>query len=139
MKVIMLLGVSNIGKTTTINEVYNALAGKNGENIICPKTGFTGSPKDFECVLKYKEKQIALFSLGDLSREVTQAMCYYDNMKCDILVCACNINRLMPQRYLARYPGSQIIQKSIANQKAEEYKENKEDANKIISLIQKMI
>ncbi len=63
MKIVILHGKHNCGKTTTFNLLYDELIAR-GAEIIMPKKDLPAR-KDFECILKYKEKKVALFSLGD--------------------------------------------------------------------------
>lgn len=63
MKIVILHGKHNCGKTTTFNLLYDEIIAR-GAEIIMPKKDLPAR-KDFECILKYKEKKVALFSLGD--------------------------------------------------------------------------
>jgi hypothetical protein len=82
MKVIMLIGSPNCGKTNTINEVYKSLTGNYfGQNANC----------DFECTLSYQGKTIAFKSAGDRACDSVNAMEKYSQAGCDILICACRI------------------------------------------------
>jgi ABC-type cobalamin/Fe3+-siderophores transport system ATPase subunit len=142
MKVIMLLGPGNSGKTKTMNRLYKKLKGENDENIICPRTQYGGEPCDFECILCYGGKKVALFSMGDMARGICCAISFYKDSGCDILVCTCNDKFSIPQRYVKdHYTGSIMIPKSIADRKDEEdmKAKNEKDVNEIISNLQKII
>ena len=142
MKVIMLSGPSSSGKTTTLNDLYDALAEPDGKNIIRPKTPLGNNPKDFECVLAHEGKKVALFSMGDIVREVFHAMSFYEGMGCDVLVCVCNDRFTTPKYRLSRYPGSpQPVPKSTADISDAEDKrlKNEKDVKEIISRIQTII
>ena len=135
LKVIMLDGQSRCGKTTTLNYLYDAMVAQGGK-IIRPKTQIDDNLKDFECVLEYEEKKVAIFTMGDIMKEVNHAMSFYEGMDCDILVCACNNRFARRKNRLSRYQGSQIVLKSVANSGAEKEVTNKLDVDKIISHIQ---
>jgi hypothetical protein len=83
MKVIMLIGEPNSGKTTTIHEVYKSLTGHYHKNWP-PK-------KDFEDIVTHKGKKIGFRSDGDLACSAIEAMAKYGKKGCDILICACRI------------------------------------------------
>lgn len=86
MKVVILHGKHNCGKTTTINKLFDKLIA-NGASFVEPKKELPGRD-DFECVLKYNGKTIALFSLGDYMFAIGAAVGYYTRAKCDVLVVA---------------------------------------------------
>lgn len=86
MKVVILHGKHNSGKTTTFNHLYDRLL-EDGATEIEPKKELPGKD-DFECILKYKGKKIALFSLGDYMFAVGYAVGYYTRAECDVLVVA---------------------------------------------------
>jgi len=64
MKIIVLTGKPNSGKTTTFEMLYDLLT-KNMKNK--PKINkIPNTPKkDFQCILTYKKKKVAIFSAGD--------------------------------------------------------------------------
>lgn len=84
MKLILLQGPSNCGKTETFIKLR--------EKIISDSTGTElhfekiNNSKDFQSVIKCNNKQIALFSMGDLKGESIKAILKY--LGADILVLA---------------------------------------------------
>jgi hypothetical protein len=134
MKVIMLLGPSNKGKTTTMNLLYDELA-RYEENIVCPKSQLGGNPKDFECILKYDGKLVALYSMGDFSTCIIPAISAYEEKKCDVLVYTCNDKFTRPKERIKKYPGSVIIPKSIGDNCEDRDMKNHVDKNKLIAHI----
>ena len=90
MKVIFLKGKHNCGKTTTLNLLYDALMGK--AKVVEPRKELPGK-EDFECVLEYNNKKIAIFSLGDYGFAPGAAIGYYTRAKCDILVVAYSLGK----------------------------------------------
>lgn len=102
MKVIMLSGYGSSGKTTTLNMVYDELI-RLGATVVRPKSGLGTDPKDFECVLNYRHKNVAIFTMGDYYIETIHAMSYYEGMSCDVLIVA-NSNKATAFNRLRRYP-----------------------------------
>ena len=90
MKVIFLKGKHNCGKTTTLNMLYDAL--KEKAEVVEPRKELPGKG-DFECVLKYNNIKIAIFSLGDYGFAPGAAIGYYTRAKCDILVVAYSLGK----------------------------------------------
>lgn len=132
MNIIFLRGKHNCGKTTTFNLLYDELCNK-GAEVVEPQSALPGRD-DFECILKYNKKKIALFSLGDYGFAPSSAIGYYTRVECDILVVAyslgksiCN-NRLFTKRYPNCYPEPIIIDK--------ESKSDNDAVNEIITKIE---
>ena len=87
-KIIVLLGESSVGKTTTIKDVYETLLERGAIELQRKKRIWeTGS--DFEVLLKYKKLKVALFSEGDNRKVLEAAIEQYKDM-CDVFVCALN-------------------------------------------------
>ena len=104
MKVIFLKGRHNCGKTTTLNLLYDAL--KENSEIIEPRRELPGR-EDFECVLKYDNKKIAIFSLGDYWFAPGAAIGYYAKAKCDILVVAYSLGKYIHNNELFKLNSKQ--------------------------------
>jgi len=82
MIIVLLIGKSNCGKTTTCKQLYQELI---SEHAKIQKTTYKENGGDFSCVLNYKEKIIAIKSAGDSRNRVREAL----KKQCDILICAC--------------------------------------------------
>ncbi len=138
MKIIMLEGKKNSGKTTTFNNLYDELVNnKKGTTIIKAKQDPYGDPEDFECIIKYDDKKIALFTVGDYSKKITDAFKKYEKLKCDILICACNKNHKRPYQAIKKYP-HKILKKTVEiknNNKEKCEQANIKDVKQIISYI----
>jgi len=122
MKVIMLSGPTDCGKTTVINEVYQILTGGYFSN---------NRHSDFECGIQYQGKNIAFQSAGDYSYNSINAMRKYDALNYDILVCAHNTNKVNPLKEILKY-------NHIVIHKSQPYKDNAScqiDATKIFNQI----
>lgn len=78
MKVIVLNGVANTGKTTTLNLL---------NNLINPDNPITDG-KDHRRTFTYKRKTISIATPGDNEPEVKKNIQYVQDKNCDILVTA---------------------------------------------------
>ena len=63
-KILVVYGESNTGKTTVINEIYDALSQKEAV-VEIPKEQLEENSCDFFGVLKYDNKTVAFLSMGD--------------------------------------------------------------------------
>jgi tRNA uridine 5-carbamoylmethylation protein Kti12 len=87
MKIILLSGKPRTGKSTTFNLLFNELTQNGAKNIISDKKELGNSiNKDFKCVVSYKGKEIAIFSMGDIYSAFIKAIIEYSNR--DVLVLA---------------------------------------------------
>jgi hypothetical protein len=111
--------------------VYDSVNPKAGD-IIAPKT-VLGDPvhKDFECIINSKGKKIAFFTMGDYSGLLIEAFEKYDDLNCDILVCACN------KKFSRPYQEIQNYQHTIVKKTMPQYdKLNETDKNEILKLLE---
>lgn len=90
MKVILIIGKGNVGKTTSLNVIYDILLNNNETFIIIPPKQEGANPKDFSSVINYKGKSIAFFTMGDKARIVKKAIINYNSY--DYVICTCNLN-----------------------------------------------
>jgi Flp pilus assembly CpaF family ATPase len=128
MKIILLAGNANTGKTTTLNLVYVDLA-KQMKNPPPKKKIIGGSRNDFESSpLIYKGKKIAIFSMGDYQASFFEAVIKYCAIV-DVLIIPCRTNNAWANRLvriIQKYSQHCLIQKTV-NDKA--------DCKKIIASI----
>jgi len=89
MEVIMLDGPGSCGKTTTLNLVYSELTTIHGATVHTNKTPLGGNQQDFEVILNYNGKTVAIFTMGDFSNMIINAMNKYARLV-NVLVIACN-------------------------------------------------
>ena len=61
-KVIGIIGESNVGKTTTLNELFDKLKELNA-TVVENKQQVGNDEHDFSCVFSFHEKKIAIFDL----------------------------------------------------------------------------
>ena len=84
MKIIVIKGNPNSGKTTSIRLVYDILLYLGAEIDIARKYGKTHI--DFDTELLYNGKRIAISSAGDLLKNILKTVSDHDS--CDILITA---------------------------------------------------
>lgn len=84
MKIIVIKGNPNSGKTTSIRLVYDILLYLGAEIDIARKYGKTHI--DFDTELLYNGKRIAISSAGDLLKNIHKTVSDHDS--CDILITA---------------------------------------------------
>jgi hypothetical protein len=124
MKIILLSGKSNTGKTTTLNIVHKDLINQGGV-AIQNKLQLGKNPKDFKTILEYHEKNVAIFSMGDYYWQCRRAI--NDYAKCDYLILAYSDKfKWNLKDAIARDPKNSVIVKTS---------NNAEDANAVISAI----
>lgn len=93
MKLILVTGPSNCGKTTTIRNVFNKLCGEKKQkasNVLFYNEEGIGYPpgKDFEAIIKYKNKMVAFYSMGDVKSCCVDALIKYAGA--DVLIMGFN-------------------------------------------------
>ncbi len=137
MKIILLSGCDSCGKTTTFNLLYDELIDNMNAQIIKKKKQLGANKKDFECILSYNSKKIALFSVGDFSRKVTSAFKDYEEMACDLLICACNDKFKLPYKKLKN--DDKIVEKTFEENIKNHDKTNICDMKKIKKILSKFI
>ena len=110
MKIIMLSGEHDCGKTTTLNLVYGSINPQ--QTVIIEEKKNINEMKDFECIIKYKGKKIAFFTLGERAIRLIHAFEKYAGKQCDVLVCACNTSLKLPYWHIKKHPHT-IINKTM--------------------------
>jgi uridine kinase len=91
MKIIVLAGKSGTGKTCALKMLFNKLTSEGKENIIEAKKYLPNgkeTDKDFECIVSYDGKSVAIYTMGDYCDKVIEAIVKYAYL--DVLVLACN-------------------------------------------------
>jgi len=142
MKIIILEGDTNTGKTTTMGVVFVALHMNGGKvNSFIPIQTSSGG-MDFEAVLDYpnptcegKTQKVAIYSKGDNIADCNDAIQKYSQHSptIDVLIIAYSTKQTrltIPQNDTQVY-----VQKTVAPPAISEVKANLKDCHKIISLI----
>ncbi|WP_313599318.1 hypothetical protein [Epilithonimonas vandammei] len=82
-------GRGDIGKTSTIKEVYNLLIKKFGKEIIIEtNTNILSVKGDIRVTVKIKGKLIGIESQGDPDSRLKASLDIFVKMDCDIILCA---------------------------------------------------
>jgi hypothetical protein len=92
MRVIVLQGMPNTGKTRTLNLVYEMLVPNGGG--VSTNRKVIGNPveNDFSDIVIRGNQRIAFFTMGDYSTFLANAIYDYDQQGCDVLICALSTN-----------------------------------------------
>ena len=130
MKILMLKGKGNCGKTTTIKKVLDVLLKES--QMIEKEAAYE---PDCLCVLLYKGLKIGIFSMGDYAREIVAKIDEYAEKGCDVFLCACNDRFVTPLRKMETYECSMLIHKTLCDTSISMEEANDRDANKIINQI----
>jgi len=131
MKIILLEGNKRAGKTPTLQMVYAVLKLLNA-TIINPPSHIPPIKRDFEAVLSFQNKKVAIFTKGDVQAECKKAITKYANKKVDVLILAHSSN--LPQLNTAPHP-TVIIQKTVPPNNFEEMSSHIGDCKLIITHI----
>jgi len=124
----------NIGKTTTLNLVWNKLCNNGGTSTNRQSIG--GNPNDFSDIVLYKRKKVAFYTMGDYSNLLANAIYQYDRQNCDDLICALSINtpKIRANNAISRYNCIRI-NKKLASGKVSIQQANDTNAQAIFMLI----
>jgi hypothetical protein len=112
----MLTGKAQSGKTTTLNRLYDKITDNGSKNILVRKS-VLGNPavNDFKCVVSYRDKKVAIYTMGDYRSVFEEAMIEFADR--DVLVLAYNDNfskRL--EKFIGNLRHFRVIQKSESNE-----------------------
>jgi thymidylate kinase len=114
MKIVLLSGPPNSGKTTVLGLFYTHLIA-NGASVHTKKSQLGGNKNDFECILILNGKSIAIFTMGDYKEECYRAIIKYAS--CDILVIAYSDTFSKSiANFVSSIPHHTVIQKTRGDQ-----------------------
>lgn len=135
MRIIVLQGMPNTGKTITLNLVYDMLV-PNGGGISTNRQTLGGDPRDFSDIVVRGTQRIAFFTMGDYSTYLANAIYDYDRQGCDVLVCALSTNnaKVRANNALNQFNTTRI-NKTIAPNATADLATNTADAQTIFNLI----
>ncbi|MDR3300963.1 MAG: hypothetical protein LBT01_00340 [Spirochaetaceae bacterium] len=140
MKIIVLKGESNHGKTATLHLIYEKIILVNGGMGKCFEHVGNLKQRDFSDILSYKDKKtakrkkIAFFTMGDDKKPLEDAIKEYTAQQCDILVCACNndnfgiFGKMGPGTY-------KVVEKTIRSDFMPAFETNLYDCYRILEII----
>ena len=101
MNIIALVGPPSCGKTTTLNILYQMLLVQGGVSTNRQQLG--GNRNDFSDIVRWNGRSIVIFTMGDYSTQLIQAVQQFSGQNCDVFICACNSRLVKPQREFALY------------------------------------
>lgn len=135
MRIIVLQGMPDTGKTSALNLVYNMLV-QNGGGISTNRQPLGGDPNDFSDIVIRRNQRIAFYTMGDYSTYLANAIYDYDHQNCDILVCALSTNtaKVRANNALNQFNTTRI-NKTIASNRNNPTIENTADAQIIFNLL----
>ena len=110
MKVIVLNGVANTGKTTTLNLLNNLI---NSDNPIT-------DGKDHRRTFTYKGKTISITTPGDGKEHIHDNIDYAQNKNCDILVTASRTRGYGRKLLREQFKDIHFIKKNVADQQEQD-------------------
>lgn len=151
MKVIVLKGRDNSGKTTTLKEVYKILKAAGGKKKSGCYQKLDGN-RDLRDVIDFAGKKIGIVTQGDYGVEIEEK---YNNVSpselknrpalsirhhldilmeegCDIAICACTNEKKIEETIKNHYPKTRFIDKEV---KSLQEIENTQKAMEIIQIL----
>ena len=151
MKVIVLKGRDNSGKTTTLKKVYELLKAACEEPETDYKVELEGND-DFRDAINFAGKRIGIVTQGDYGDEIEKdykgvipselekrpALSVRDHLKilkkkkCDIAICACTTEKKIEKTIKRHYPKNTFIDKEV---KSLQEIENTQKAMEIIQIL----
>lgn len=136
MRIIVLQGMPNTGKTRTLNLVYDLLV-PNGVGVSTNRK-VIGNPaqNDFSDIVQWNNQRAAFFTMGDYSTYLANAIYDFNNQNCDVLVCALSTNtaKIRANNALNKFNAMRITKTVAPNQNAE-LATNTADAQTIFNII----
>jgi hypothetical protein len=130
MKVYILEGAKSKGKTTTLQMLYAVLVTNNAQVLYFLSIN---EGRDFEAVLFYKNKKVAIFSQGDFQNKCKEVITKYMNENVDVLIMAHSIP-LSPLTVPSPH-AIEVFQKTIADEQLSQVQANTEDCKKLENAI----
>lgn len=127
MKVIVLKGRDNSGKTTTLKKVHEFLMKAGGEQETNYKVDLKGND-DFRDVINFAGKKIGIVTQGDYGKKQIKQGCDVEKMTafsvgehlealdrahCDVAICACTTGKNIEKTITKDYPEATPIDKEI--------------------------
>lgn len=120
MRILVLQGMPDTGKTSTLNLVYDMLVQNGG---VSTNRQVIGNPaqNDFSDIVQWNNQRIAFFTMGDYSTYLANAIYDYHNRNCDVLVCALSTNtaKIRANNALNKLNATRIDKTIAPNQNAE--------------------
>ena len=135
MRIILLSGETKTGKTATFLELYEIMK-PDMKNLNDKQGIIKNNHRDFQCDFLYKDRKIALYSLGDIMYLIYEAMIKYSEF--DYLVLAHNNSGKEMSRIadaIDKYPQHTLIKKTVSKNVQNQKDDNLKDCKRIITAI----
>lgn len=133
MRIIVLQGLPNKGKTITLGILWNIITNNGGNSI---NRQSLNSSNDFSDIVIINNQRVAFYTMGDYSNSLANAIYDYANQGCDILVCALSTNnsKVRANNAINQFNTTRR-NKTIASTQTTEQQANTTDAQWILNLI----
>lgn len=142
MKVIVLKGENDSGKTQTLKIVYVLLLKEGYKQADSNNFQYLDGNGDFIDILEFKGKKIGIVTQGDYSEgensvknHLKKLKDYDHNCGCDIAICACTIGKNIEKTILEDYPKARSIDKTTNEKVSLRLIENTQKAMEIIKIL----
>lgn len=128
MRIIVLQGMPNTGKTITLNLVYDLIVRPNGIGISTNRQPLGSDPNDFSDIVTRGNQRIDFYTMGDYSNHLANAIYDYSRQNCEMMVCALSINtpKVRANNALNQFNTTRI-NKTIASAQITEQQVNNRD------------
>lgn len=93
MRIIVLEGLHDRGKTSTLNILFYDIIAAGG--IMSARTPLGGDPNDFTSEGDFLGQRIAIYTMGDMSSSLRNAVYDFASRGIDVLICALSTNSNM--------------------------------------------
>jgi len=112
MKIILLSGKPNAGKSTSLNLLFDKITEGGKTHIRSPKKPSDGF--DFEAVVEYNNKSVAIVSAGDYYYWCVEAVIKYANIDVLVLAYSDKFVRAPINKIVAKYKYHCVVEKHQA-------------------------
>jgi hypothetical protein len=141
MKIIVLTGQKDCGKTATLHFVHEKLI-VSGEKPTCFERVGGPTYRDFCDVVMYQNNIIAVFTAGDTKDIVEKSMKYGEQKGCSVLICACNTvfsgaSDMIEQ--IRSNPENTVIEKTISSDLVSKFEADCFDGYRVLIALESMI
>lgn len=91
MRIILLKGDDNVGKSTVLNAVFDELISFHGVTHTPKRELGAAINRDFESIITLKDKRkVAFFTMGDIEKDLQEGLEKYKYLDCEVLIVAIN-------------------------------------------------
>ncbi|GHU59639.1 hypothetical protein FACS189444_5300 [Spirochaetia bacterium] len=141
MKIIVLTGKQDHGKTATLHFVYEKLVVSGGKPTCFERVGGP-TCRDFCDVVMYRDIKIAVFTAGDIKDHIEKAMKLGEQKGCFVLICACNTDFSGASEKIEQIrsnPENMVIEKTAGSDLISNFEANCFDGYRVLTSLESMI